>query len=100
MELADKTIVVTGPTGMAGIPLFHLLMMRAGMAIDVNPDGARYNFIHDEDIVADLPVLLDQASVPGLAHATRRLRGRPRCLREERQPDLQNSNNQIISVIR
>ena len=48
----------------SGWPFFHLLMMRAGMVIDVNPDGARYNFIHDEDIVADLPVLLEQASVP------------------------------------
>lgn len=47
-----------------GWPLFHLLMMRAGMAIEVHTDGARYNLIHDEDIVADLPVLLDQASVP------------------------------------
>ena len=48
----------------AGWPLFHLLMMRAGMDIEVHPDGARYNLIHDEDIAADLPVLLDQASVP------------------------------------
>ena len=48
----------------AGWPLFHLLMMRAGMDIEVHTDGARYNLIHDEDIVADLPVLLDQASVP------------------------------------
>ncbi len=48
----------------AGWPFFHLLMMRAGMAIEVNTDGARYNLIHDEDIAADIPVLLDQASVP------------------------------------
>lgn len=48
----------------AGWPLFHLLMMRAGMDIEVHTDGARYNLIHDEDIAADLPVLLDQASVP------------------------------------
>ncbi len=48
----------------SGWPFFHLLMMRAGMAIEVNPDGARYNMVHDEDIAADLPVLLDQASVP------------------------------------
>ncbi|WP_420638170.1 NAD-dependent epimerase/dehydratase family protein [Candidatus Poriferisocius sp.] len=47
-----------------GWPYFHLLMMRAGMAIEVNPDGARYNLIHDEDIAADLPALLGQASVP------------------------------------
>ena len=47
-----------------GWPFFHLLMMRAGMAIEVHPDGARYNLNHDEDIVADIPVLLDQASVP------------------------------------
>ena len=48
----------------AGWPFFHLLMMRAGMDIEVHTDGARYNFIHDEDILADLPILLDQASVP------------------------------------
>jgi len=48
----------------AGWPLFHLLMMRAGMDIEVHPDGARYNLIHDADIAADVPVLLDQASVP------------------------------------
>ncbi len=47
-----------------GWPFFHLLMMRAGMDIEVHTDGARYNLIHDEDIAADLPVLLDQASVP------------------------------------
>lgn len=51
-----------GDTG--GWPWFHLMMIRAGMDIEVHPDGARYNFIHDEDIVADLPVLLDQASIP------------------------------------
>ena len=47
-----------------GWPFFHLLMMRAGMDIEVHTDGARYNLIHDEDIVADLPLLFDQASVP------------------------------------
>ena len=47
-----------------GWPLFHLLMMRAGMAIEVHTDGARYNLNHDEDIAADLPVLFGQASVP------------------------------------
>ena len=47
-----------------GWPFFHLLMMRAGMDIEVHTDGARYNLVHDEDIAADLPVLLDQASIP------------------------------------
>ncbi|WP_420431145.1 NAD-dependent epimerase/dehydratase family protein [Candidatus Poriferisocius sp.] len=47
-----------------GWPFFHLLMMRAGMDIEVHTDGARYNLVHDEDIAADLPVLLDQAAVP------------------------------------
>lgn len=46
-----------------GWPWFHLHMMRAEMDIDVHTDGARYNLIHAEDIAADLPVLLGEASV-------------------------------------
>lgn len=46
-----------------GWPYFHLQMMRAGMEIPVHPDGARYNLIHADDMVADVPVLLDNATV-------------------------------------
>jgi nucleoside-diphosphate-sugar epimerase len=46
-----------------GWPWFHLQMMRAGMDIEVHPDGANYNLLHADDITADVPVLLDQASV-------------------------------------
>lgn len=46
-----------------GWPYLHLQMMRAGMEIPVHPDGARFNLVHVDDIVADLPVLLGAASV-------------------------------------
>lgn len=48
----------------AGWPLFHLLMARDGQSIPVHPDGSRYNLIHHDDIVGQIPALLDAASVP------------------------------------
>ncbi len=47
-----------------GWPLFHLLMARAGQPIPVHPDGSRYNVIHHDDIVGQIPALLDAATVP------------------------------------
>ena len=48
-----------------GWPYFHLEMMLAGMEIPV-PSGppARYNPIHEDDIIAQVPKLLEVASVP------------------------------------
>ena len=45
-----------------GWPFFHLMMMRAGMAIPIHSDGSQYNLIHADDMVADLPALLGMAS--------------------------------------
>jgi nucleoside-diphosphate-sugar epimerase len=48
-----------------GWPYFHLEMMLAGTAIPVPPGGrARYNLMHEDDIIATIPKLLDIASVP------------------------------------
>ncbi len=47
-----------------GWPAFHLEMLLAGDPISVNPDGSVYNLIHEDDIIATVPVLLDAASVP------------------------------------
>ncbi len=48
-----------------GWPYFHLEMMLAGMPIPIPPGGpARYNPIHQDDIVATVPKLLAAASVP------------------------------------
>lgn len=48
-----------------GWPAFHLALVRAGMPVPVHPDGpSRFNPIHDDDILATLPALLDAASVP------------------------------------
>jgi nucleoside-diphosphate-sugar epimerase len=48
-----------------GWPLIQLDMAMGGMAVEVH-DGepSRYNPIHEDDIVAHLPALLDLASVP------------------------------------
>ncbi len=45
-----------------GWPWFHLQMMRAGMDIEVHPDGAKYNLLHADDLTADVPHLLEQAT--------------------------------------
>jgi len=48
-----------------GWPAFHLALMRAGLPVPVRPDGpSRFNPIHDDDILATLPGMLDAASVP------------------------------------
>jgi len=48
-----------------GWPYYHLEMILAGIPIPVPPGGpARYNPIHEDDIIATLPKLLEVASVP------------------------------------
>jgi UDP-glucuronate 4-epimerase len=48
-----------------GWPFYHMEMMLAGIPIPVPPGGpARYNPIHEDDIIASLPKLLQAASVP------------------------------------
>jgi len=48
-----------------GWPLFHLLMMQGGMPVPVHVDAPSiYNPIHEDDIVASIPALLDAASLP------------------------------------
>ncbi|ULE32994.1 NAD-dependent epimerase/dehydratase family protein [Mycobacterium sp. IDR2000157661] len=48
-----------------GWPFFHLEMILGGMPIPVPPGGpARYNPIHEDDIIAMIPNLLAAASVP------------------------------------
>ncbi|MEO3757443.1 NAD(P)-dependent oxidoreductase [Mycobacterium sp. B14F4] len=48
-----------------GWPLYHLEMILGGIPIPVPPGGpARYNPIHEDDIIAMIPKLLAAASVP------------------------------------
>ncbi|BBX61655.1 hypothetical protein MSAS_08290 [Mycobacterium saskatchewanense] len=48
-----------------GWPFYHMEMMLAGIPIPVPPGGpARYNPIHEDDIIATIPKLLAAASVP------------------------------------
>jgi UDP-glucuronate 4-epimerase len=48
-----------------GWPAFHLMLMQAGHAVPVHPNGpSRFNPIHDDDILATLPGMLEAASVP------------------------------------
>jgi nucleoside-diphosphate-sugar epimerase len=48
-----------------GWPAFHLALLRAGRAVPVHPGGpSNFNPIHEDDIVATLPALLEHASVP------------------------------------
>lgn len=48
-----------------GWPFYHMEMMLAGIPIPVPQGGpARYNPIHEDDIVATIPKLLKAASVP------------------------------------
>ena len=48
-----------------GWPYYHMEMILAGIAIPVPHGGpARYNPIHEDDIIATLPRLLEVASVP------------------------------------
>lgn len=48
-----------------GWPFYHMEMMLGGIPIAVPPgDPARYNPIHEDDIIATIPKLLEVASVP------------------------------------
>lgn len=48
-----------------GWPYFHMEMMLAGIPIPIPPGGpAKYNPIHQHDIIATIPKLLAAASVP------------------------------------
>lgn len=48
-----------------GWPFFHMEMILAGMPIPVPPgEAAQYNPIHEDDIIATIPKLLEVASVP------------------------------------
>jgi nucleoside-diphosphate-sugar epimerase len=48
-----------------GWPWFHLLMMRGGQPIPVHPEGpCRYNLLHEDDYIAQVPALLAAASIP------------------------------------
>ncbi len=48
-----------------GWPFYHMEMMLAGIPIPVPAGGpARYNPIHEDDIIATIPKLLEVASVP------------------------------------
>jgi UDP-glucuronate 4-epimerase len=48
-----------------GWPFFHMEMMLDGVPIPVPPGGpARYNLMHEDDIIATIPKLLEVASVP------------------------------------
>ncbi len=48
-----------------GWPLFHLLMLRQGQPIPVHVDApSTYSPIHQDDITAMVPALLDAASLP------------------------------------
>ncbi|MDX2379004.1 MAG: NAD(P)-dependent oxidoreductase [Acidimicrobiia bacterium] len=45
-----------------GWPLLHLLMMQADQPIPIHPDGSQYNPIHLDDMLAQLPALLEAAT--------------------------------------
>ncbi|MDW3217548.1 MAG: NAD(P)-dependent oxidoreductase [Acidimicrobiales bacterium] len=47
-----------------GWPIFHLMMAQGGQPIPVHTDGSRYNVIHHEDIISQLPALLEAATTP------------------------------------
>ena len=48
-----------------GWPLFHLLMMQQGVPIPVHVDApSAYSPIHEDDLIAQVPALLDAAAVP------------------------------------
>jgi len=50
-----------------GWPYYHMEMILAGIPIPVPPGApARYNPIHEDDIIATIPKLLEVASVPAI----------------------------------
>ncbi len=64
-ELPTTIARLNVPYGDAGgWPWFHLEMLLSEQPIVVHDDGSLYNPIHDDDILADLPHLLDLASTP------------------------------------
>jgi UDP-glucuronate 4-epimerase len=66
LELPTVIARLNVPYGDAGgWPFFHMEMMLGGIPIPVPPGGpARYNPIHEDDIIATVPKLLEVASVP------------------------------------
>ncbi len=50
-----------------GWPWYHLMMMNGGHKIPVHPDSpSLFNPIHEDDYIAQVPLLLERASVPAL----------------------------------
>jgi len=48
-----------------GWPFYHLMMMKAGVPIPVHPDAPNtFNLTHEDDYIAQLPRMLEIASVP------------------------------------
>jgi nucleoside-diphosphate-sugar epimerase len=48
-----------------GWPWYHLMMMKSGVAVPVHPDRPNvFNPIHEDDFIAQIPGMLDAASVP------------------------------------
>jgi UDP-glucuronate 4-epimerase len=48
-----------------GLPYYNLLAMKHGQAIELHPDKpSMYSLIHEDDIVASIPKLLQAVSVP------------------------------------
>jgi nucleoside-diphosphate-sugar epimerase len=48
-----------------GWPWYHLMMMKAGVPIPVHPDAPSvFNPIHEDDYIAQVPRMLEIASVP------------------------------------
>lgn len=47
-----------------GWPIWQFMAIQAGQPVVVHSDGARYNPIHHDDIIAQIPALLDAAAVP------------------------------------
>jgi nucleoside-diphosphate-sugar epimerase len=48
-----------------GWPFYHLMMMKAGVPIPVHPDAPTlFNLTHEDDYIAQLPRMLEAASVP------------------------------------
>jgi nucleoside-diphosphate-sugar epimerase len=48
-----------------GWPWYHLMMMKSGVPVPVHPDAPSvFNPIHEDDYIAQVPRMLDVASVP------------------------------------
>ena len=48
-----------------GWPWYHLMMMKSGVPVPVHPDRPNvFNPIHEDDYIAQIPAMLDAASVP------------------------------------